>query len=224
MQYGFDCSHDLGIYVIASYALGANFEEEVPKAAMLLGDTTCSSRQKADRLESLAKQLLTTRGYEENSVEAVDDNIQDMLAQEAAMQANGAATDAYASVQMAIKPYQLLAYWTVEKLRKRNMASVLKKMSSNLIKEVGISEVEEVFRARIVPFFKASMDVADPAEEGKTSDKFGSEGYSFFMNLFALRPEKPFIGYKPFVLIIVKENGQLMIASLDVNTPPNYIH
>lgn len=223
-QYGFDCDNDLGIYVIAAYALGENFEAEVPEAAVLLRNTTYSSRQKADRLEKLAKQVLADRGYEQNSVEAVDANIQDMLAREAAMQANGAAPDGYSAAQMASQPYQMLAYWVTEKLRRGNTASVLKKMSPNLIREVGIPKIEEVLREQIVPYFRASMDVAEPAEPGKTCDKFGSEGYYFSMNLFALRQEKPFIGYKPFVLILVKENDQLVIASLDVNARGGSAH
>lgn len=61
VPYGFDGEEDMAIYVIASYVLRDSFDQNIPGAAMLLQDSSLSSREKAQQLEKYAKQVLYER-------------------------------------------------------------------------------------------------------------------------------------------------------------------
>jgi hypothetical protein len=66
VQYGLNNEEDLAVYAITSYVLGENFDEEVPEAAMVLQNKNYSSRQKAELLESFAKQVVTALEQDEH--------------------------------------------------------------------------------------------------------------------------------------------------------------
>jgi hypothetical protein len=228
LHYGFEGRDAVGTYVIAAYALGENFDREVPEAAGLLQDASLTSDEKADRLEALAQEAVQalTRGGGHSVEERVDAGVEAMLAEEAARQARGDTTDPadpyhdYYETQRISQPYRLVAEWAVDKLRKGDLEAVLKKFSPNVMREVGRPWIETLFREKVIPFFRASLETSDSVEVGKTEYANGAEGYGFFMHLVALRRTKPYIGSKPFAILVVQENGQLLVAGVDVNREP----
>jgi hypothetical protein len=225
LHYGLQGPDHVGSYVIAAYVLGENFDQDLPEAAALLHDAAFTSAEKVDRLEALAKDsvLAMASGEGNYADERMDDQVQAMLAEEAARQEGGNAgntADPYREhyeVQRVSQPYRLVAEWAVDKLRRGDLEAILKKFSPGVIAKVGRPRVEAILREKVIPFFQASMDIADPVEVGKTKLENGAEGYAFFMHLFALRRTKPLIGTKPFLIVVVPENGQLLIASVDVD-------
>ncbi len=225
LHYGFKGRDAVGTYVIAAYVLGENFDRENPEVAALLQDASLTSGEKVDRLEALAQDavqaLVQGGGY--SVEERVDAGVEAMLAEEAARQARGDTTDPadpyhdYYETQRISQPYRLVAEWAVDRLRKGDLQAVLKKFSPNVMREVGQPRVETIFREKVIPFFQASMEVSDSVEVGKAEYPNGAEGYGFFMHLVALRRTKPYIGSKPFTILVVQENGQLLIAGVDVD-------
>ncbi|MBD0257503.1 MAG: hypothetical protein ICV83_17450 [Cytophagales bacterium] len=224
LHYGFKGPDAVGSYVIAAYALGENFDREMPEAAALLQDASLTSGEKADRLEALAQDAVQAlmQGGGHSVEERVDAGVEAMLAEEAARQARGDTTDPadpyhdYYETQRISQPYRLVAEWAVDKLRKGDLEAVLKRFSPNIMQEVGRPRVEAIFREKVVPFFQASMEVSDSVEVGKAEFPNGAEGYGFMMHQVALRRTKPYIGSKPFAIMVVQENGQLLIAGVDV--------
>ncbi|QHT71038.1 hypothetical protein GXP67_32495 [Rhodocytophaga rosea] len=204
LQYEFNELEDLGIYVMATYALGDNFEENVRGALRLLEDSSLTSRQKADRLETLARQELSKR---EEYTEGHRD-VRDIESQEAAMQAAKVSTDEYTETQNSSQPYRQLAIWAVDKLRNGDMTAVLQKFSPTVIEKVGMPKVEIIFQERILPMFTSSTGVSVSTDVGKTRDAFGHEGFVFFMDLST--PQ----GIQPVMVMVLKENEKLVIGSL----------
>lgn len=207
LQYEFNDAEDLGIYVIATYALGENFEETVRGALRLLEDTSLTSREKADRLESLAKQELDKRENDENNTDE-EREILDIESQEAAVQAGKVSADEYTETQQISQPYRQLAIWTVDMLRKGDMASVLEKFSPTVIQNVGMPKVKSVFQEKILPMFTSSTSVKVSSDVGTTRDGSGHEGYVFFMDLISPK------GIQPIIVVVLKENDELVIGSL----------
>jgi hypothetical protein len=215
----------VGTYVIAAYALGENFDREMPEAAALLQDESLTNDEKVDRLEALAREAVQalTQGGGHSVEERVDAGVEAMLAEEAARQASGNPTDPvdpyhdYYETQRISQPYRLVAEWAVNKLRKGDLEAVLNKFSPSAMREVGRPRVEAIFREKVIPFFQASLEVSDSVEVGKPEYADGAQGYAFFMHLVALRRTKPYIGSKPFAIMVVQENGQLLVAGVDVD-------
>jgi transcriptional regulator of aromatic amino acid metabolism len=218
VQYGLNNEEDLAVYAITSYVLGENFDEEVPEAAMVLQNKNYSSRQKAELLESFAKQVVTALEQDEHLAQQVATKQQAMLAQKPTTQANEASMDEYLSMQMTSQPYQQLASWATEQLRKGDMAAVLKKFSPNFTNYLGLPKVEKVFQEQMIPFFTASTGITESITITMTHDGFGSEGYAFYMNLNSSQ------GIKPFIVYVVKEKGQLVIANLILNKSYEDMH
>lgn len=230
LHYGLSGGDELGTYVIAAYALGENFDRDIAEAAAVLQDPSYTGLEKTEWLEAFANDAVQALMQPENNptdgearATGVDAQVRAMLDEEATRQARGNAGDpndpyhAYHEVQRASQPYRLLAQWAVDRLRHGDLAAVLKKFSATVLGEVGQSKAEAVFREKVVPFFQASLDVADSVEVGKVQLADGMEGYAFSMHLVALRKTKPFIGTKPFTLMVVAESGRLVIANVDVN-------
>ncbi len=228
LHYGLEGRDAVGTYVIAAYALGENFDREMPEAAALLQDESLTSDEKTDQLEALAREAVQAlmQGGGHSVEERVDAGVQAMLAEEAARQARGDTTDPadpyhdYHETQRISQPYRLVAEWAVDKLRKGDLEAVLKKFSPNVMREVGRPRIEAIFREKVIPFFQASLEVSDSVEVGKTGYANGAEGYGFFMQLVALRRTRPYIGTKSFAITVVQENGQLLVAGVDVDREP----
>jgi hypothetical protein len=225
LHYGFRGDDQVGTYVIAAYVLGENFDRDVPEAAAVLQDASLTGTEKTDRLEALAQEAVQALrlGGGHSAEERVAAGVAALLAEEAARPASGNPTDPadpyldYHETQRISQPYRLVAEWAVDKLRKGDLEAVLKKFSPNVMQEVGRSKVEALLREKVVPFFQASMEVSDSVEVGKAEYVNGAVGYAFFMHLVALRRTKPYIGSKPFVMLVTQENGQLLIAGVDVD-------
>jgi hypothetical protein len=204
LQYEFDVIEDLGIYIMATYALGENFEEDVQGAWRLLEDSSLNSRQKADRLETLARQELAKR---ENNTEEQRE-VLDVESQKGAMEAGKVSQDDYSETKQISLPYKELAIWAVDKLRKGDMTAVLQNFSPTVIEKVGMPKVETIFQERILPMFKSSTGVRVSTDVGKTRDAFGHEGFVFFMDLSTPH------GLQPVMVMVLKENDKLVIGSL----------
>jgi hypothetical protein len=226
LHYGLEGRAAVGTYVIAAYALGENFDREMPEAAALLQDSSISSAEKVDRLEVLAQEAVQalTRGH--SVEERVDTGVQAMLAEEAAWPAGGDTTDPadpyhdYYETQRISQPHRLVAEWAVDQLRKGDLEAVLNKFSPSVMRKVGRPRVEDIFREKVIPFFQASLAVSNLVEVGKTGYADGAEGYGFFMHLVALRRTKPYIVSKPFTILVVQENGKLLVAGVEVDRQP----
>jgi hypothetical protein len=225
LHYGFRGGDQLGTYVIAAYVLGENFDQDIPEVAALLQDSSFTSAEKVDQLETFAQDAVQALagGAGKQADGQVDGQVQALLAEEAARQASGNTGDPtdpyhdYYEVQRVSQPYRLVAEWAVDKLRQGDLEAILNKFSPGVMQAVGRPRVEAILREKVIPFFQASLEVADSVEVGKAEFENGAEGYAFSMHLVALRRTKPLIGTKPFTIVVVQENGQLLVASVDVD-------
>jgi hypothetical protein len=154
LHYGFEDRDAVGSYVIAAYALGENFDREIPEATALLQDSSITSTEKADRLEALAQEAVQALmpGGGHSVEERVDAGVQAMLAEEAARRAGGNTADPadpyhdYYEVQRVSQPYRLVAEWAVDKLRKGDLEAILNKFSPRTMQEVGRSRASALGR------------------------------------------------------------------------------
>ncbi len=209
-HYGLSEDDDLGVYAIAAYALGENFDREIPQAAAVLQDTSYSSAEKTEWLYAFADDAVQEMRLPEGK--AADEG-----SDEATRRANGSTAD-------PTNPYQHVAGWAADRLRKGDVAAILRRFSPSVIEEVGLPRVEAVLRNKVVPVFKASLEVVDEVKVEKLEYPDGREGYALSSHLFALRRTKPYIGSKPFIILIVQENGQFFVADVDVDRESAHQH
>jgi hypothetical protein len=212
--YGLDNEADLAIYVITAYILGENFDEEVPEARQLLQDTRYSSNQKATQLETWTRQVMQTLEEDHELAEQVGAKQKSMQENAQVLQQTGnaeASVSEYLDMQQASASYHQLANWTVEKLRSGDLTAVMRKFSPNFMDYLGKDKVEKVFAEQMLPYFVASTGVDTSSTITMTTDGFGSKGFAFYLNLTTAE------GKKPFIVYIVNENNQLVVANLVLN-------
>ena len=207
--YGIDNEEDLSTYVIAAYILGADFDEDVPEAGAFLRNPRYTSRQKADQLKSWAQQAVDALENDAELAEKVGAKQTEM--RQAKQSAPEASPTEYLAMQAEAKPYEALADWAVDRLRAGDAKAVMERFSPNFTQHLGQPAVERAFREQMVPFFAGSTKVGDSTTITKTHDGFGSQGYAFYFTLNG--PETS----KPFVLYVVNEKGNLVVANIVLN-------
>ncbi len=219
-HYGFRGRDELGTFVIAAYVLGDNFDQDIPEVAALLQDPSCASSEKTDRLEAFVEgpmQALIQAGAPEEPSGADGPDHAEAAAYDSSNPGGltGSVLDYY-EVQRASHPYRVAADWAVERLRQGDLEAVLARFSPGVFREVGRSQLETVLRREVVPFFQSGMAVEEPVDQGTIRYENGSEGYYFSMHLTVMRRTKPYISQKPFEIVVVRENGQFLIAGVNV--------
>jgi hypothetical protein len=209
--YGLDNEADLAIYVITAYVLGENFDKEVPEARQLLQDRSYTSNQKATQLETWTKQVMQTLEEDEELAQQVGAKQKSMQQNAQVLQEAEAPVSEYLDMQQASASHHQLANWTVERLRSGDLTAVLRKFSPNFMEYLGKDKVSNVFNEQMLPFFVASTGVDASSTITMTTDGFGSKGFAFYLNLTTTE------GKKPFIVYIVNENNQLVVANLVLN-------
>ncbi|QHT65638.1 hypothetical protein GXP67_02630 [Rhodocytophaga rosea] len=212
--YGLDNEADLAAYVITAYVLGENFDQEIPEAKQLLQDTGYTSNQKANQLETWTRQVMQT-------LEEYKELAQQVGAKQKSMQQNAqvlqqtdhseAPVSEYMDMQQASASYHQMANWAVERLRSGDLTSVMRKFSANFMDYLGKEKVEKVFAEQMLPYFVGSTGIDASSTITMTTDSFGSKGFAFYLNLTSAE------GKKPFIVYIVNENNQLVVANLVLN-------
>jgi hypothetical protein len=124
--------------------------------------------------------------------------------------AEASATD-YLTMQAEAQPYEALADWAVERLRAGDAKAVMDRFSPNFMQHLGRPAVERAFREQMLPFFKGGAGTGDPVTITKTHDGFGSQGFAFYFDLNGAGKGKP------FVLYVVNEKGNLVVANIVLN-------
>jgi hypothetical protein len=207
--YGIDNQEDLATYVLTSYILGGDFDEAVTEAGTFLRNPRYTSHQKAAQMESWAQQAVETLENDEEVARKVGDKQAEMrrARQESA---EASATD-YLTMQAEAKPYKVLADWAVARLRAGDTKAVMDRFSPNFIQHLGRPAVERAFREQMLPFFKGSGGTGDAITITKTHDGFGSQGFAFYFDLNGAESSKP------FVLYVVNEKGNLVVANIILN-------
>jgi hypothetical protein len=99
----------------------------------------------------------------------------------------------------------------VDRLRAGDAKAVMDRFSPNFIQHLGRPAVERAFREQMLPFFKGSGGTGDATTITKTHDGFGSQGFAFYFDLNGAESSKP------FVLYVVKEKGNLVVANIVLN-------
>jgi hypothetical protein len=209
VAYGIDNEGDLGIYVISSYILGGDFDEAVPEAGAFLRNPRYTSHQKAAQLESWAQQAVEALENDEELARKVGDKQAEL--QQTKAQAAEASPDEYLDMQVEAKPYKVLADWAVSRLRAGDAGAVMDRFSPNFTGHLGRPAVERAFREQMVPFFAGSTKVGNGTTITKTHDGFGSQGFAFYFSLEGAGESKP------FVLYVVNEKGNLVVANIVLN-------
>jgi hypothetical protein len=212
--YGLDNEADLAAYVITAYVLGENFDQEIPEAKQLLQDTGYTSNQKATQLETWTRQVMQTLEDDKELAQQVGAKQKSMQQNAQVLQQTDnaeASVSEYMDMQQASASYHQMASWTVERLRSGDLTSVLRKFSSNFMDYLGKEKAEKVFAEQMLPFFVASTGVDASSTITMTTDGFGSKGFAFYLNLTSAE------GKKPFIVYIVNENNQLVVANLVLN-------
>jgi hypothetical protein len=214
--YGIDNEADLATYVLTSYILGGDFDEEVPEAGAFLRNPRYTSHQKATQLESWAQQAVEALENDDELARKVTGKQAEM--RQAKPSAPEASPGEYLNMQAESKPYKVLADWAVARLRAGDAKAVMDRFSPNFMQHLGRPAVERAFREQMVPFFAGSANVGNGTTITKTHDGFGSEGFAFYFTLNG--PEKG----KPFVLYVVNEKGNLVVANIVLNKTYADIH
>lgn len=191
--------------------LGENFDQEIPEAAHILHDTGYTSMQKATQLETWTRQVM-------DALDEYTELAQQTAAKGQAQENAETSVNDYLDMQTISQPYQQLATWTVERLRAGDITSVIRKFSTNFIKYLGIEKVETVFQQQMLPFFVSSHAVNGSSTVTMTTDGFGSKGFAFYMQLDSSD------GKKPFIIYVVNENNQLVVANLVLNKTYEDMH
>jgi hypothetical protein len=217
-HYGFKGRDELGTFVIAAYVLGDNFDQDIPEVAALLQDASHSAAEKTDRLEALTEgpmQALIQAGAPGEPAGADEPDHEEAAGGGNPGGLTGSVLDYY-DVQRASHPYRAAADWAVERLRQGDLQAVLARFSPGVFREVGRAQLETALRREVIPFFQAGMAVEEPVDLGTIRYENGSEGYYFSMHLTVMRRTKPYIRQQPFEIVVVRENGQFLIAGIDV--------
>jgi hypothetical protein len=209
VAYGIDNEGDLGIYVITAYILGGDFDEEVPEAGAFLRNPRYTSHQKAAQLESWAQQAVEALENDEELARKVGAKQAQM--RQAKSQPAEASPSEYLDMEAEAKPYKVLADWAVARLRAGDAEAVMDRFSPNFTGHLGRPAVERAFREQMVPFFAGSTKVGNGTTITKTHDGFGSQGFAFYFTLDG--PEKG----KPFIMYVVNEKGNLVVANIVLN-------
>jgi len=86
-------------------------------------------------------------------------------------------------------------------------------ISANMLQRSGREAVRRVLSTQVVPFFAAWGATGRAAAASETTDAFGSHGYAFYLWM------EPRDGgaARPFVLYVVDEGGQLVVANVAVD-------
>jgi hypothetical protein len=211
IHYGLDNEADLAIYVITAYVLGENFDEDVPEAGKFLQDTGYTSNQKANQLEAWTRQVMQTLEEDEELARQVGARQKAMQQNAQVLQETETPVADYLDMQQASASYHQMANWTVERLRAGDITAVMRRFSPNFMDYLGKDKVVTVFQEQMLPFFVASTGVDSSSTITMTTDGFGSKGFAFYLNLTSTE------GNKPFIIYIVNENNQLVVANLVLN-------
>ena len=201
--YGFDNEADLATYVITAYVLGEDFDTEVPEAAQILTNGGYNSNQKAAFMESFTKQVMY-------ALENNPDLANQVVAQQQGMRqptAEASMSD-YLSMEEQATPYREVAEQLIEALVNGNLPAVLDRFSPNFLNHLGMEQVQHVFQTQMLPFFAGAQGLGSSATTTYTHDAFGSQGFAFYLTL--LHPD----GEKPFIMYMVHEGEQIVLANL----------
>ena len=207
--YGIDNPEDLATYVITAYILGGDFDEEVPEAGAFLRNPRYTSHQKAAQLESWAQQAVEALENDDELAQKVADKQADMRRARTAAPETSPAE--YVAMQAEAKPYQALADWAVARLRAGDAKAVIDRFSPNFTGHLGRPAVERAFKEQMIPFFAGNTKVGGGTTITRTHDGFGSQGFAFYFTLNGPETSKPFIMY------VVNEKGNLVVANIVLN-------
>jgi hypothetical protein len=86
-------------------------------------------------------------------------------------------------------------------------------ISANMLQRSGREAVRRVLATQVLPFFAAWGATARAANVSETTDAFGSHGYAFYLWLEPRDGGAP----RPFVLYVVDEGGQPVVANVAVD-------
>jgi hypothetical protein len=92
-------------------------------------------------------------------------------------------------------------------------------LSPSLVARSGESAIDAQLRAQMLPFFAGYQGLGDQSIVAPATDAAGNEGLSFYKTIVGADGIE-----RPFVIYIVEEAGQPVIANLLVNTTYEDLH
>jgi hypothetical protein len=200
-HYGFITEADQVNYVITGYLLGLHFDTEMPAATEILENPYLSGTQKADWLQQWTHQIFdaleTYKPQPAEDVHAQDAHIPDM--------------EQYLDMQTHAEPYSASAEAVIRQMMQGDDSGLKTHFSPNFLRQIGEHTFEQVCAELLIPFFETALTLSQSRTITYTTDSFGNTGFAFYRTVTEGAAEKPFIIY------MVLENDQIVVANLVVN-------
>ena len=118
------------------------------------------------------------------------------------------------------KAFDATAAQFVALARAGDVDGMLAMSSANELRLSGRATVADIFRTRVVPFFKTRAPEANYATIARATDDFGSSGYAFYR--FAADAYGK--DRRPFSIYVVREAGRLVVGNVTVDVFVNGRH
>jgi hypothetical protein len=207
-SYGLLTEADQVNYVITGYLLGLHFDTQMTAATEVLTDRYLTSTQKADWLQHWTQQLF--QALEADQLQPAEDvNSGDTSTH---------TMEQYLDMQDSAQPYHALAEEVIGQLMQGDASGLRTHFSPNFLNQIGEQTFEQVCTDLLIPFFATAHTLGQSCTTTYTTDSFGNTGFAFYRTVTEGAAEKPFIIY------LVQEDRQIVVANLVINKTYEDMH
>ena len=105
--------------------------------------------------------------------------------------------------------YQSLIEEAVALLVEGNVAGFRQLLSPNMLQSMGDAVADATINGQLLPFFAGAINFGAETTVASATDSWGSKGLSFYKTMLMANGEE-----RPFVIYIVEENGQPVVANV----------
>ncbi len=108
--------------------------------------------------------------------------------------------------------YRLIAERFVAAAAARDVKALENLLSPAISARAGKEGIQKILNEQVLPFFADHKEIGRSVTTTNTTDATGNRGFTFYMYSMTKSGQK-----KPFVIYIVEEKGQKIVANILVN-------